>query len=89
MFENQELGITARSIQEEDFIKAGKRSRTGDNDTVNDWTRFRDNYTDVIRYGNQSNYVTGSDAGTLNLLKTDEGKVLVPEESNTSYYVCI
>ena len=33
--------ITARSIKEEDYVKAGKQSQEGDDETTNDWTRFR------------------------------------------------
>ena len=33
--------ITARSIKEEDYVKAGRQSQEGDDETTNDWTRFR------------------------------------------------
>ena len=53
LYSNSDKGITARSIKEEDFVKAGKQSQEGDNETTNDWTRMRDTYNNgTATYGN-------------------------------------
>ena len=54
LFGNEQLGITARSVKEEDFVKAGKRSNSGDDENTNAWTRFRSSFVETIAYGRQS-----------------------------------
>ena len=54
LYSNSAKGITARSIKEEDFVKAGKQSQEGDSEKVNDWTRMRDIYSNgTATYNNR------------------------------------
>ncbi len=52
--------ITARSIREEDFVEAGKKSQAGDSELVNDWTRFRNSFanyrTQISEYSTEKSY---------------------------------
>ena len=52
LYGNSAKGITARSIKEEDFVKAGKQSQEGDSETTNDWTRARAIYNNGATYDN-------------------------------------
>ena len=55
---SQGSGITARSICEQDFIKAGKKSQPNDTDESNDWTRYRAAFSNgYATYGYQKQNV--------------------------------
>lgn len=63
LYANPSKGITARSISEVDFEKAGKRENVTDTDTENAFTRARaETYNDSnIKYGEQAIYYVQND----------------------------
>ncbi|MBR2786998.1 MAG: VWA domain-containing protein [Clostridia bacterium] len=61
LYSDASKGITARSINEDDFIKAGKREKATDTEQENALVRFRRQYSVYnVLYGNQvgSSYTT-------------------------------
>lgn len=82
LYSNSDKGITARSIKEEDFVKAGKQSQEGDNETTNDWTRFRQSYSasKAMYWGQTSPYT--SFKWYPSIYAQEYGSVINGEENN-------
>ncbi len=57
LYSDTNKGIIARSIAEEDFIKAGKKEYSTDTDKSNNWTRSRNDYVgSAAKYGYSSRF---------------------------------
>ena len=78
--------IAARSIREEDFVEAGKKSQAGDSELVNDWTRNRANYANnYASYNGQCSSFAKAYSFYPNIYAQENGSVIDGPENLLGY----
>ena len=76
LYSTASKNITARSIKEEDFVKAGKHENQTDTDSNNAWTRFRTAYSNGVYDSTKSSAYSNSYSWYPNIHANEYGNGL-------------